>query len=97
MAEKTVGDLRGALERAVNAYAAHRDHGDETRADYDASLWHQADGVAYAARDLVRAIEQMPAGERPVGWDEHSHGPFSADAGGRPDCPAGFDCAKAAR
>ncbi len=34
-----------------------------------ASVEHADEKLALAARDLVRAVEALPEGERPVGWD----------------------------
>jgi hypothetical protein len=40
---------------------------DNPRADADADA--AVDLLAFAARDLTRAVNEMPAGDRPAGWD----------------------------
>jgi len=46
----------------------------------DAASEHADEQLCLAARDLARAIEALPAKDRPIGWDEHSFGPFSTEA-----------------
>lgn len=56
--------FRAALEALLAS-----DYGDESRPHYDASAQHAEEQMALAARDLVRAVEALPANERPIGWD----------------------------
>lgn len=65
------------LEAAVLAALQTRHYGRESDPNLDAAMDHADDAIALTSRDLVRAIEVMPVEDRPIGWDKHSHGPFS--------------------
>lgn len=57
--------VEGAALRAVAAhhYAADNDPHADAYAEY------AGERLALAARDLVRAVDALPEGKRPVGWD----------------------------
>lgn len=70
-------EAQSAVEAAALRSIATHYYDNPADPNGDASDELAADELAMAARDLVRAIEALPVGERPIGWDEHSHGPFS--------------------
>lgn len=53
---------------ALNSVAAHHYFQDEDPHS-DAAAEYADEQLALAARDLVRAVEALPEGERPIGWD----------------------------
>lgn len=72
-------DAQAALESAVLTAIQCRDYGTASDPNYAASLDHAEEMAALAARDLTAAIAALPATDRPIGWDEHSFGPFSTE------------------
>lgn len=56
--------LHAAVLRSITA-----DHYAEEGPHADAEAEYADEQVALAARDLAEAVEALPAGERPVGWD----------------------------
>jgi hypothetical protein len=72
-----VGRAQQRVEQAaLRAITAHHYFRDEDP-HADAAAEYADEQLALAARDLVRAVEALPEDKRPIGWDEHSHGPFS--------------------
>lgn len=69
------------LEEAVLLAILSRDYAEASAPHADAASKHADDTVAIRARDLVAAVQALPTPERPVGWDAHSFGPFSTEAG----------------
>lgn len=53
---------------ALRTIAAHHYFQDEDP-HADAQAEHASEQLALAARDLVRAVEALPADKRPIGWD----------------------------
>ena len=48
----------------------HADHyADESSPHWDADREYSAEQVALAARELVRAVDALPADQRPIEWD----------------------------
>lgn len=59
-------DLVNAVLRNI-----HADHySNEADPNLDAEQQYSAERVALAARDLVRAVDALPADSRPIGWDQ---------------------------
>lgn len=56
--------LHAAVLRSITA-----DHYAEEGAYADAEAEYADEQVALAARDLTNAVEALPAGQQPVGWD----------------------------
>jgi hypothetical protein len=56
-------------ETALRSILA-REYGRPEDPNGDAAAEHADEQLALAARDLVRAVERLPEGKRPVGWDE---------------------------
>lgn len=76
-----VFDAQQAVESAaLRSIAAHH-YARDTDPHADAADQHASELLALAARDLVRAVEALPVEDRPIGWDEHSFGPFSTEPG----------------
>lgn len=67
--EFTVMDAQGKVESAALEAIQARHYGRETDLWADAASEHADEQLALAARDLVRAIEALPAADRPVFWD----------------------------
>lgn len=65
----TVDRLTRLVERAaLRSVAAHHYYEDEDPHS-DAAAEHADEQLALAARELVRAVEALPADQRPIGWD----------------------------
>jgi hypothetical protein len=60
---------RARVEHAALAAVTADRYADENDAHADAHADYAGDLLALAARDLTRAVNAMPAGDRPVGWD----------------------------
>lgn len=57
--------LMAAVLRQIQA----NHYSDESSPHWDAEREYSAEQVALAARDLVRAVNALPADQRPIGWD----------------------------
>jgi hypothetical protein len=44
-------------------------YADEASPHWDAEREYSTEQVALAARELVRAVDELPADQRPIGWD----------------------------
>lgn len=71
--------LHNVRQAALNSIIAN-DYADPSDPHADASAEHADEGLALAARELVRAVEALPENERPVGWDAEA----ALDAKARP-------------
>lgn len=58
------------LLKASLAYIQEDYLGDEAWAHADAQLDYISDGLAHAARDLVRVVDSLPSSYQPVGWNK---------------------------
>jgi hypothetical protein len=58
------------LRAALRVLAAER--GNESDPHFGDELDYAQEGLALAARDLVDAVNQMPADQQPVGWAQSS-------------------------
>lgn len=65
-------EAQDAVEAAVLDAIRARHYFREADPHAGAAQEHADELVALAARDLVRAVEALPEGERPIGWAEVS-------------------------
>lgn len=67
-------DLIRAALRSI-----HADHyEDEHNPHLDAEREYSAEQLALAARELVRAVDALPADQQPIGWTEQPGSPQDA-------------------
>lgn len=71
--------LRALEERVLHSVQVHH-YGREEDPNWAASTEHADEGVALAARDLVRLVEKLPRDRRPVGWgSDNAKGTLDVD------------------
>lgn len=64
-ADRAQHRVEAAVLRSIAANYYFRDEDPHSGAEAE----YAGEQLALAARDLVRAVDALPEGERPVGWD----------------------------
>ena len=72
--DMTLAPLIHALEQRVLGALLHREYADPGHAHYYAQVGHDEDAVMIAAGALVRAVDELPPEDRPIGWDDYTYG-----------------------
>jgi hypothetical protein len=67
--ETRVSAARTELEKAALRSIASLHYYADENPHVDAEAEYSGEVLALAARDLVRAVEALLAGKRPIGWD----------------------------